>query len=111
MTAPSAPQGGGVEAARVCGYTPGMGRVELQLSGDVPDWAELGETVYLTAQPRTDAAQQGEVFAWAKPDEIAQFKRKKLRGGRFGLYVGEVADPDCTVPLYLSPPSAPVGVE
>lgn len=31
--------------ARVLGYTPGMGRVELQLPGSLPQWLELSQTV------------------------------------------------------------------
>ena len=123
--ASSAPQGGGVEAARVCGYTPGMGRVELQLSGDVPDWAELGETVYLTAQPRTDAAQQGWLAAVdrelvnahlgvANADDDVETASRKL-SELIDWHVAIATDPAVNGGFKLTPvtapPSAPVGVE
>lgn len=38
-----------VVAAYVCGMTPGMNRVNLQLDGPIPEWADLGCHVRLSA--------------------------------------------------------------
>lgn len=75
------PQGSAV-TARVCAYTPGMGQVELKLSGALPQWLELGETV--TVQPGADQ-HQGEPVAWMDEDgalhttlDSAQFSRRPI---------------------------------
>lgn len=73
--------------------------------------SDKDELIAWRAVPDYDAALSApamavEPFAWAKPGEIADFQRKKLRGGRFGLFVGEVPDSDCPVPVYLAPQPA-----
>lgn len=44
--------------ARVCGITPGMSRVTLQLGDRIPDWADLGCIVALAAPVAGEAAQR-----------------------------------------------------
>jgi hypothetical protein len=39
---------GEIVSAKVSAYTPGMGLVEVRLSGGIPSWLELGESVTIT---------------------------------------------------------------
>ena len=74
-------------AARVAAYTPGMGLVELRVSGGIPPWLELGETVTVIA---------GEVQHHAKPVAVlipfAEKVISKLR--RFEECAGDSQDVD-----------------
>lgn len=70
LDAPAVRAASGV-SAKVSGYTPGMGLVELRIAGRIPSWLELGESVSVFSGVPAAKSQGEPVHQWSDDDGIS----------------------------------------
>lgn len=75
---PAAQHQGERVTAKVRGYTPGMGLVELRVTGGIPSWLELGEVVTVVAGDFHTPRHQGEPVACMPVDRCYDVRAKMI---------------------------------